>query len=52
MLGNNVLTLFSQRVEFGEQNISYNVASKLSRGFYFIRLVVGTESVNTRILVL
>ena len=52
VLGNNVLTLFSQRVEFGEQNISYNVANKLSRGYYIIRLVVGTEAVNTRILVL
>jgi hypothetical protein len=52
MLGNNVLTLFSQRVEFGEQNINYNVSNKLLRGFYFVRIVVGTESVNTRISVL
>lgn len=52
VLGNNVLTLFSQRVEFGEQNISYNIGNKLSRGFYFVRIVVGTESVNTRISVL
>jgi len=52
MLGNNVLTLFSQRVEFGEQNINYNISNKLSRGFYFVRIVVGTESVNTRISVL
>jgi hypothetical protein len=52
VLGNNVLTLFSQRVEFGEQNISYNISNKLSRGFYFVRIVVGTESVNTRISVL
>nr|WP_067061424.1 T9SS type A sorting domain-containing protein [Mucilaginibacter sp. L294] len=52
MLGNNVLTLFSQRVEFGEQNITYNVSNKLLRGFYFVRIVVGTESVNTRISVL
>jgi hypothetical protein len=52
VLGNNVLTLFSQRVEFGEQNFSYNISNKLSRGFYFVRIVVGTESVNTRISVL
>ena len=52
LLGNNVLTLFSQRVEFGEQNINYNISNKLSRGFYFIRIVVGAEAVNTRILVL
>jgi hypothetical protein len=52
VLGNNVLTLFSQRVDFGEQNFSYNISNKLSRGFYFVRIVVGTESVNTRISVL
>jgi hypothetical protein len=52
VLGNNVLTLLSQRVDFGEQNISYPISNKLSRGFYFIRIVVGTESVNKRISVL
>ncbi|RYU90776.1 T9SS type A sorting domain-containing protein [Mucilaginibacter terrigena] len=52
ILGNNVLTLLSQRVEFGDQNITYNISNKLSRGFYFIRIVVGTESVNKRISVL
>ncbi|QHS54008.1 T9SS type A sorting domain-containing protein [Mucilaginibacter sp. 14171R-50] len=52
VLGNNVLTLFSQRVDFGDQSISYNISNKLSRGFYFIRIVVGNESVNKRISVL
>ena len=52
VLGNNVLTLFSQRVEFGDQNFTYNISNKLSRGFYFVRIVVGTESVNKRISVL
>jgi hypothetical protein len=52
VLGNNVLTLLSQRVDFGDQSISYNITNKLSRGFYFVRIVVGTESVNKRISVL
>jgi hypothetical protein len=52
VLGNDVLTLFSQRVEMGEQNITYNVNSKLNRGFYFLRINVGTESINKRISVL
>ncbi len=52
ILGNNVLTLQSQRVEFGDQSISYIVANKLPRGFYFVRIVVGTESVNKRISVI
>jgi hypothetical protein len=40
VLGNNVLTLLSQRVEFGEQSISYNVSNKLSRGFYIVGLLL------------
>ncbi|TSD67823.1 T9SS type A sorting domain-containing protein [Inquilinus sp. KBS0705] len=52
MLGNDVVPLLSQRVDFGDQNISYNLSSKLSRGFYFVRIIVGTESVNRRISVL
>jgi hypothetical protein len=51
VLGNNVLTLLSQRVDFGDQSISYNISNKLSRGFYFVRIIVGTESVNKRISV-
>ena len=52
VLGNDVVTLLSQRVDLGEQNINYNISSKLSRGFYFLRIIVGTESVNKRISVL
>ena len=48
-LGNEVLTLVSQRVDFGDKSVSYNVSNKLSRGFYFLRITVGTESVNKRI---
>jgi len=52
VLGNDVATLFSQRVESGDQTIQYNTNNKLSRGFYFLRIVVGTEAVNKRISVL
>ena len=52
VLGNDLITLVSQRVESGEQNFSYPLASKLQRGFYFIRVVAGTESVIKRISVL
>lgn len=52
ILGNNLLTLLSQRVDFGDQSITYNISNKLPRGFYFVRIVVGTESVNKRISVL
>ncbi|MFD0793528.1 T9SS type A sorting domain-containing protein [Mucilaginibacter litoreus] len=51
VLGNDVLTLVSQRVDFGDQSVSYNVSNKLARGFYFVRIVVGNESVNKRISV-
>ncbi|AMR34304.1 hypothetical protein A0256_24045 [Mucilaginibacter sp. PAMC 26640] len=52
VLGNDVLTVFSQRVDVGEQNVTYNLNSKLTRGFYFLRINVGTESINKRISVL
>ncbi len=52
VLGNNVLTLLSQRMEPGEQKFSYNLNRQLTSGFYFIRVVVGTESVIKRISVL
>lgn len=52
VLGNDVLTLYSQRAEAGDQNITYNINNKLTRGFYFLRINVGTESINKRISVL
>lgn len=52
VLGNDVITLVSQRVESGEQSFSYLIGNKLQRGFYFIRVVAGTESVIKRISVL
>jgi len=52
VLGNDVITLLSQRTLSGEQNFNYPLNNKLSRGFYFIRVVAGTESVIKRISVL
>ncbi len=52
VLGNDIITLFSQRVESGEKTFNYALNSKLTRGFYFVRVVAGTESVIKRISVL
>ncbi|WP_426668459.1 T9SS type A sorting domain-containing protein [Mucilaginibacter sp. McL0603] len=52
VLGNDVITLLSQRIGSGEQTFSYPVNNRLSRGFYFVRVVAGTESVIKRISVL
>jgi len=52
VLGNDLITLVQARVESGEQNFSYPLANKLQRGFYFIRVVAGNESVIKRISVL
>jgi hypothetical protein len=52
VLGNDVMVLFAQRVEPGEQIINRMVSNKLNRGFYFIRVVAGTESVIKRISIL
>jgi len=52
VLGNDITTVFNQRVEVGDHNITYSINNKLSRGFYFVRVVAGTESVIKRISVL
>ena len=52
VLGNEVITLIYQRNESGEQSFTYPLASKLQRGFYFVRVVAGTETVIKRISVL
>ena len=52
VLGNDIATIFQQRLEPGEKNYTYPLNNKLSRGFYFIRIVAGTESVIKRISVL
>ncbi len=52
ILGNEVATLCSQRVEPGAQSCNYYLTNKISKGFYFIRVVAGTESVIKRISIL
>ena len=52
ILGNEVMTLFSQRVDPGEQKFTFNLSNKLTSGFYFVRLVAGNESVIKRISIL
>jgi len=52
VLGNDLQTLFSRRIEPGEQTHSFPVAGKLNKGFYFIRVVAGTESEIKRISIL
>jgi len=53
VLGNDIVTVYQSRtVDVGEQKFSYPLNNKLSRGFYFVRVVAGTESVIKRISVL
>jgi hypothetical protein len=52
VLGNDIITLFSQRLEPGEKVFNYAISNKLPRGFYFVRIVAGPESVIKRISVL
>lgn len=52
VLGNDLVTIFSQRVEPGDQKFTYLLNNKLSRGFYFVRIIAGTESAIKRISVL
>lgn len=52
VLGNEVLTLLSQKVGAGEQTNSFTLGSKISSGLYFVRLAAGSESVIKRISVL
>lgn len=52
VLGNDLITIFSQRVETGDQKFSYSLNNKLSRGFYFVRIMAGTESTIKRVSIL
>ncbi|MFD1255181.1 T9SS type A sorting domain-containing protein [Mucilaginibacter terrae] len=53
VLGNNVATLLSERVDSGEQKFARLLSSnKLTSGFYFLRVTVGTESIIKRITIL
>ena len=52
VLGNEITTLFTERLTAGEQINSFNIASRLTSGFYFIRVSVGSEIITKRISVL
>ncbi len=49
VLGNDIITLYSQRAEPGEKTFSYALNNKLNRGFYFVRIMAGNESIIKRI---
>jgi hypothetical protein len=52
VLGNEVLVLMSKKMDAGEQNNKFLIETKLSTGFYFVRLSAGSESIIKRISVL
>lgn len=50
-LGNEVLSLMNGTLEVGNQNLNFDTNDKLTAGFYFVRVSVGTETVVKRISV-
>ena len=52
VLGNEVTTLLTERLSAGDQANSFNIASRLTSGFYFIRVSVAGEIITKRISVL
>ncbi|HEY0055506.1 MAG TPA: T9SS type A sorting domain-containing protein [Pedobacter sp.] len=52
VLGNEITTLLSQRLSAGEQMNSFPISSSFNSGYYFVRLIVGKESVVKRISIL
>ncbi len=51
-LGNEVMTLLNQQLDAGNQSHVFETHNKLSKGYYFIRVAAGTETVVKRISVL
>lgn len=51
-LGNEITTLLSQRLTAGDQSQGFMLNGKLNSGYYFIRLMAGTETIVKRIQVL
>lgn len=51
VLGNEVSTLFAQRVGAGTKTNEFNISSKVSGGFYFIRLSADSDHVTRKISV-
>jgi hypothetical protein len=52
VLGNEITTLLSERVGAGDQTKPFIIASRITSGFYFIRVSVGSEIITKRISVL
>jgi hypothetical protein len=52
VLGNEVKTLLSKKVSAGEQSNTFILENKLNSGFYFVRLIAGSDSIIKRISVL
>jgi hypothetical protein len=52
LLGNEVATLANERASSGEQTKTYTIASRLTSGIYFVRIVAGAETSVKRISVL
>jgi hypothetical protein len=52
VLGNETTTLFSERLSIGEHSDTFSISSKISSGFYFVRVSVGSEIITKRISVL
>jgi len=48
-LGNEVLSLLNGNLEAGTQSLSFDTESKVSAGFYFIKLTSGSETVIKRL---
>ncbi|NGF58086.1 T9SS type A sorting domain-containing protein [Parapedobacter sp. SGR-10] len=48
-LGNEVLNLSNSNLDAGAQSLSFDTESKVSAGFYFIKLTSGTETVIKRL---
>ena len=47
-LGNEVLQLMNGTLDAGNQNLSFDQSGKLNKGFYFVRVVSGSETVVKR----
>lgn len=47
-LGNEVVQLMNGSLDAGNQNLSFDPSGKLNSGFYFIRVVSGSETVVKR----
>ncbi len=52
VLGNEVAVLLSQKINAGEQSNTFYLDSKITSGFYFVRVIAGSDSIVKRISVL